>query len=63
MKIVIEKVSFGRTLKNQDFEEQRNVQFRDPKLVFEAISKTKIVIKYILDHSGVIPAQFPYKII
>ena len=35
-------------------------QFRGPKLIFEAISKTNMAFKNILDHSAIIPAQFPY---
>ena len=35
-------------------------QFWDPKLTFELVSKTKMTSKYILYHSAVIPAQFPY---
>ena len=59
LKFVIQKVSFGRKLKLEVFENTKN-QFGGPKLTFEAISKTNMISKYILDHSAVIPAQFPY---
>ena len=59
MKFVIEKVSYGRKLKIEDFEKLK-CQFRGPTFISEAISKTKMTFNNILDHSAVIPSQFPY---
>ena len=61
MKFVIEKVSFGRKLEIEDFEKKKmKNQLWDPAWTFEAVSKTKMTFKNILESSGVIPAQFPY---
>ena len=43
-----------------DFQKKWKFQFWDPKLTFEAISKTEMMSKNILAYSWVIPAQFPY---
>ena len=34
--------------------------FRGPTFIFEGLSKTNMTFKNILDHSAIIPAQFPY---
>ena len=52
-------MSFGRKLEIEGFEKMKH-QFWDPEWTFEAVSKTKMTSKHILDYSGVIPAQFPY---
>ena len=67
MKFVIENVSFGRKLKIEDFKtnevfQNMENQFGDPQLTFEAVSKTKMTFKNILEYVGVIPTQFPYVI-
>ena len=48
-----------KTEKNREVEKLKN-QFWGPKLTFEVVSKTEMTFKNILDHSAVIPAQFPY---
>ena len=53
------KSEFLRKTENMDFEKNMKNQFWDPKLTFEAISKTNMTLKNILDYSGVVPAQFP----
>ena len=59
MNFVTEKANFGQKLKIEDFKKLKN-QFGGPKWTFELVSKTKMTFKNILDHSAVIPAQFPY---
>ena len=59
MKFVTEKVSYGRTPEIEDFEKLK-ISVWGPKLIFEAISKTKMTFKHILEYSGVTPAQFSY---
>ena len=48
-----------KTEKNREVEKLKN-QFWDPKWTFEAVSKTKMTFKNILESSAIIPAQFPY---
>ena len=48
-----------KTEKNREVEKLKN-QFWGPKLTFEAVSKTKMTFKNILESSAVIPAQSPY---
>ena len=59
MKFVTQKVSSRRKLKTEDLE-KTNILIVEPKLTFEALFKSRIIYKYILESSAVIPAQFPY---
>ena len=46
--------------KNVGLQTKWTIQCWDPTWTFEVVSKTEMISKYILDHSWVIPAQFPY---
>ena len=53
------KSEFWANTEIECFKKMKN-QFWDPKLTFEAVSKTKMTFKNILESSAIIPAQSPY---
>ena len=54
------KVNFGRKLKTTPGIETMNNMFEVRNGAPEGLSKTNMTFKYIMESSGVIPAQFPY---
>ena len=62
LKFVIEKVSYGRKLKIEDFKKLKK-SVSGSKIDFWACFQDQNDFKNILDHSAIIPTQFPYKII
>ena len=54
------KSEFLTKTENSGFRKIEKSSFGTQHLTFEVISKTEMISKYILDHSAVIPAQFPY---
>ena len=54
------KNEFLRNTENSGLPKLKN-QFRGPNFTFEAVSKTKIFFKNIVEYSAIILAQFPYQ--